>query len=201
MLKALLPFGLTTLVHSLRIKWIGDPLPEKCIVAFWHSRMIAGWWVTREHAVALISKSEDGEYLNSILTKWNYKTVRGSSSTSGKEALEEAINIIRSGNANRLVITPDGPRGPQEIFKRGAFIAAQELHLPLYFLFIEYKHAIHLRKSWDEFQIPYPFSTVYVSAHQVETLNFPLEHEEQKSFLLETSRKYNNPIGAIATQA
>lgn len=183
MLRNLLPSGMTTLVHSLRFKWIGDPLPEKCIVAFWHSQMIGGWWVSRENALALVSKSKDGEYLNKILVKWGYKTVRGSSSVSGKEALTEAIEKIRSGEVMRLVITPDGPRGPREIFKRGAFIAAKELNLPLFFLSIEYKGGFDLVKSWDRFQIPYPLSSVIITPHQVDTTNFPSDQDEQKVFL------------------
>ena len=190
MLKTLLPSGLTTLIRSLRIKWVGEPLPEKCIVAFWHSQMLAGWWVSRRDAVALVSKSKDGEYLNNILTKWSYKTVRGSSSVSGKEALEEAIEMIRSGEAKRLVITPDGPRGPREIFKRGAFIAAEELSLPLYFLSIDYRNAMRLPKSWDKFQIPYPFSSVIVTPHEINVSDFPSDPDEQKEYLEKVSLPY-----------
>src|SRR5260221_11017742 len=99
MINRILPSGLTTLIRSLRFKWKGEALPEKCIVAFWHSKMIAGWWVSRKNAVALVSKSQDGEYLHHILEKWKYKTVRGSSSVSGMEALDEAIEMIKSGEA------------------------------------------------------------------------------------------------------
>src|SRR4051812_11191881 len=97
MRKIFFPVGLTLLMKSLRIKWHGEPLPYKCIVTFWHSQMLAGWWVSRQDAVALVSKSKDGEYLTSILGRWKYKTVRGSSSSSGKEALEEAIDLLKTG--------------------------------------------------------------------------------------------------------
>jgi lysophospholipid acyltransferase (LPLAT)-like uncharacterized protein len=192
MLKTLLPSALSALIRSLRIRWIGEPLPEKCIVAFWHSQMLAGWWVSRNNAVALVSKSKDGEYLNSILTKWSYKTVRGSSSVSGKEALDEALEMIQNGKAKKLVITPDGPRGPREVFKRGAFIAAAELSLPLYFLSIQYKNATRLPKSWDKFQIPYPLSTVTITPHQININNFPSAPDEQKEYLEKASIPYRS---------
>ena len=203
MLSTILPSGLTTLIHSLRFKWIGEPLPEKCIVAFWHSQMIAGWWVSRKDAVALVSKSKDGEYLSNILMKWGYKTVRGSSSVSGKEALDEAIEMIRAGEAKRLIITPDGPQGPKEIFKRGAFIAAQESDLPLYFLSINYKNSITLPKSWDKFQVPFPFSKVVIASHLVDTVGFPADLDQQKDFLLTASFVYrsDNSSTAITTEA
>ena len=190
MLRKLLPAGVTALIRTLRFQWRGERLPEKCIVAFWHAQMIAGWWVSRNNAVALVSKSKDGENLNSILRKWSYKTARGSSSVSGKEALDEAIEMIRGGEAKRLVITPDGPRGPKEIFKRGAFISANELSLPLYFLSIEYKSALRLSKSWDTFQVPYPFSSVIITSHRVPTDDFPPDPEKQKEFLENISLSY-----------
>ncbi len=191
MLRTILPPSLTTLIRTLRFKWVGEPLPEKCIVAFWHSRMIGGWWISRKNAVALVSESKDGEYLNKILTNWKYKTVRGSSTRSGKQALSEAVEMIRTGDAKRLVITPDGPQGPKEIFKRGIFIAAQELELPLYFLSIEYKGRIRLLKSWDKFQIPFPLSSVVINSHRLDTTTFPSDPEEQKIFLEQASFPYN----------
>ena len=195
MINKILPSGLTTLIRSLRFKWKGEPLPEKCVVAFWHSKMIAGWWVSRKNAVALVSKSQDGEYLQHILEKWKYQTVRGSSSSSGKEALDEAIEIIKSGEAKRLVITPDGPKGPAEIFKRGIFIAAQELHLPLYFLSIQYNDGMYLMKSWDQFQIPYPLSSIIITPHLIDTSNFPSDPDAQKIFLEKASNPFrSDPI-------
>jgi lysophospholipid acyltransferase (LPLAT)-like uncharacterized protein len=201
MIKTLLPLGLTALIRSLHFTWIGEPLPEKCIVAFWHSQMIAGWWVSRCNAVALVSKSKDGENLNSILKKWSYQTVRGSSSVSGKEALDEAMEIIRNGEARRLVITPDGPQGPREVFKRGAFIASEELELPLYFLSIKYKKAMVLPKSWDNFQIPYPFSKVVITSHLVDTGSLPTELQEQKEFLERASLHYRTFESSELTSA
>jgi hypothetical protein len=203
MLSNILPVGLTGLARSLRFKWIGEPLPEKCIVTFWHSRMIAGWWVARENAIALVSKSKDGEYLNGILTKWSYNVVRGSSSHSGKEALDEAIEMLKDRHAGRLVITPDGPRGPKEIFKRGAFIAARELDVPLYFLSIKYRANIQLLKSWDSFQIPYPLSQVNIISHRIDTRGFPSESEEQKLFLETGSIPFStlHPIVKITVES
>ncbi len=202
MLNTILPPSLTTLIRTLRFKWIGEPLPEKCIVAFWHSRMIGGWWVSRKNAIALVSESKDGEYLNKILTKWKYRTVRGSSTRSGKQALDEAIAMLQTGDGKRIVITPDGPQGPKEIFKRGIFIAGQELELPLYFLSIEYRGRIRLLKSWDKFQVPFPLSSVVITSHRLDTTTFPSDPEEQKIFLEQASFPFStsHPYPSSADQ-
>lgn len=179
--------GISALIRSLRIEWRGDPLPERAVVAFWHAKMLAGWWVARKHAVALVSRSKDGERLAQILESWKYKLVRGSSGKGGSEALDNAIELVRIGAAKRLAITPDGPRGPREVMKRGAFIAAGELGLPLIFLDITYEHAKVLPKSWDRFEVPYPLSKVIIDPHIIDVSDFPNEKEDQQEYLQKLS--------------
>jgi lysophospholipid acyltransferase (LPLAT)-like uncharacterized protein len=107
------------------------------------------------------------------------------------EALTEAMGVIRADASRRLVITPDGPQGPPEIFKRGAFVAALELDVPLYFLEIEHKSKKILNKSWDKFEVPLPFSTVRINVRKIETSNFPEAQEAQNEYLQNISKPFN----------
>ncbi|HYM20370.1 MAG TPA: DUF374 domain-containing protein [Candidatus Kapabacteria bacterium] len=181
--STILAFGVSALVRTLRIRWEGEALPERAVVAFWHAKMLTGWWVSRSNSVAMVSRSKDGEYLSSILSRWKYKLVRGSSGKGGMEALDEAMDLVRSADAQRLVITPDGPQGPAEIFKRGAFIAANGLDLPLYFLEIEHKRKKILSSSWDKFEIPYPFSSVIITPHRIDYTGYLRSEQEQAAYL------------------
>lgn len=132
------------------------------IFLFWHSKMIVGWWLFKNKKVAaIVSKSSDGELLNNLLVKWNYKVVRGSNSKGGKEALQELI--IESNNGYSTVITPDGPRGPVNEIKNGALIISHHCKIPVIPLRIEYKNKFILKKSWDSFEIPLPFSKCSVN--------------------------------------
>jgi lysophospholipid acyltransferase (LPLAT)-like uncharacterized protein len=99
------------------------------------------------------------------------------------EALERAMTRIRKGECRRIVITPDGPRGPIHRLKRGAFLAAQELDLPVYFLRIHYGRARTLEKSWDRFQIPMPFSRVHVKVEKIDLADYPAEIAAQHAWL------------------
>ncbi len=186
---AILGVGLTSLVKTLRIEWNGDPLPEGAVVAFWHSKMIAGWWLAKNDAVAIVSQSKDGQRLAELLAKWKYTLVRGSSSKGGHEALDNAIALIKCGDITNLVITPDGPRGPREVMKRGAFIAAVELGVPLIFLKILYRNATILTKSWDHFEVPYPLSKVIVTPVVIDTSDFPADDKEKQKLYLERISK------------
>lgn len=143
---------------TLRIKIHNVPdFNSNFVFIFWHSQMLVGWWLFKDkNFVALVSRSKDGEILSSILKKWNYKIVRGSSSKGGKEALEEAVLLVKKNNT--IVLTPDGPRGPSNILKNGALIISNLCRVPIVPVKINYSNKLSLKKSWDKFQVPIPFT-------------------------------------------
>jgi lysophospholipid acyltransferase (LPLAT)-like uncharacterized protein len=151
---------------------------------FWHGKMFAGWYAARKQTpVALVSKSKDGELLATVLRGWGYSLTRGSSSKQGREALDRAIELVQTGVRDRLVITPDGPRGPYHRFKRGAFLAAKELDVPLYHLTISYHSRILFVRSWDKFELPRPFSKVDIVVRRIDYTQFPDDPNAQRSWL------------------
>ena len=192
MIKRLLPIAATLLARTLRLRWSGDALPDRAVIVFWHGKMFAGWYASRlKKPVALVSQSEDGKLLASVLERWRYRLVRGSSGKKGMEALTEAMNIIRNREANRLVITPDGPRGPYHKLKRGAFVAATDLGEPLYMLTIKYQAPIQFVRSWDRFELPLPFSSVSIDVKRVDIVDFPSDDiEAQKVWLDSLSHRF-----------
>lgn len=135
------------------------------VLAFWHGSMVIGWYLHRPAPAyaggmhALVSRSNDGEYLSAILDMWGYTLIRGSSHRGGKEAMQIMTDEVKNGA--RLVVTPDGPTGPRHVMKIGAVRAAQQASAPLLIASIQTEKKYHL-KSWDRFEIPYPFSRVDV---------------------------------------
>lgn len=184
MILKLLPLLVTLVARTQRFQWIGSRPTGPCVVMFWHGKMFGGWFAMRKlHPVALVSKSKDGEILSSVLSAWHYKLVRGSSKKQGMEALEEAIEAVRSHKAGALVITPDGPRGPRQQYKRGAFVAARALDVPLYHVHISYSSYRTFQKSWDKFEIPLPFRTITLRAEPIDHSGYPDDREEQRTWL------------------
>ncbi len=164
MINRMLPIAVTLLARTLRIRWSGERIPQRAVIMFWHGTMLAGWFsVRKRNPIALVSRSKDGNILATVLAFWGYALARGSSKKRGMEALTEAMEQVRDGHADTLAITPDGPRGPRHVYKRGAFIAARELELPLYRLEITC-HRKKVLKSWDKFEVPLPFSRVDIHA-------------------------------------
>ena len=147
-------------VHNFEVIKNLEKVNKNYIVAFWHGSMLIGWYLQKNKKfAALVSKSKDGDILTSILKKWNFYVVRGSSSKGGHDALDEMIKLIQ--NNYNLAITPDGPTGPIYKMKPGAVIVSHRIQVPLILLGIGIKNKWQL-KSWDQFEIPKPFSKVEV---------------------------------------
>src|SRR5262245_55741376 len=88
------------------------------IYAFWHESILAMIGVRRIRNMAvLISRHQDGEYITQIARRLGASVVRGSSTRGGQAAL---LGMLQASEANHLLITPDGPRGPRRQFRSGA---------------------------------------------------------------------------------
>lgn len=135
---------------------------QRCVVAFWHGSMLIGWYLHRpasyaDRMSALVSQSNDGEYLSTVLERWKYHLIRGSSHIGGKEAMQLMVDSVMDGYT--LAITPDGPRGPRQELKMGAIRTAQRANVPLFLVGFASRKKKNLR-SWDAFEIPAPWSKV-----------------------------------------
>lgn len=158
-----------SLKATLRLR-IEDPQgllsrPEEAPVIFsiWHNRLslsMSMWNVFREHfpgigLAALISASKDGALLARSLERFHIQPVRGSSSRRGAQALRELTSWVERGYC--VAITPDGPRGPKYSVQEGIIALARLTGRPIVPVGVEISSKWQL-KSWDRFQIPYPFA-------------------------------------------
>lgn len=133
---------------------------EPVIFAVWHGRLLPLTYYHRHRDItAIISQSEDGEYIARVVEGWGYATVRGSTSRGGGAALRGLVKAARSGRS--LAITPDGPRGPRQRLQPGVITAAQMTGLPIIPLAGGASRA-WWPGSWDRFCIPKPFARVRV---------------------------------------
>ncbi|MGQ0695212.1 MAG: lysophospholipid acyltransferase family protein [Nitrospiraceae bacterium] len=100
------------------------------ILAFWHAQQLMipiGYRGTGSHV--LISQHGDGEIIARIIARFGHEAVRGSSTRGGSGALRALIKLGRSGQD--LVVTPDGPKGPRQVAKRGVVQLAKATGLPI----------------------------------------------------------------------
>ena len=133
------------------------------VAVTWHNRLfffpIAFPRHVCERTVAVISASRDGQYIADFAAQCGLKAVRGSSSRGGASAQLGAVQACREGM--NVVFTPDGPRGPKYVMKRGPVQLAGKMGKKIIPVCIN-AGACWTLKSWDGFQIPKPFTKLTI---------------------------------------
>jgi lysophospholipid acyltransferase (LPLAT)-like uncharacterized protein len=145
---------------------------EPSVVLLWHNRLFLVPWALKNlrymrPVCGLVSASRDGANLAALFKFIGIRTVRGSSSRLGREALQELIRQCREGND--VAVTPDGPRGPVYSMRPGAVLAARRVNAPMVLLGFHCTRAWRLG-SWDRFLIPWPFSRVVLRSEVLRPL-------------------------------
>ena len=138
------------------------------IIAFWHeyilfaSLMFKKTMSKDDMCSVIISEHFDGDIIAKVISYFNLKDIRGSSTRGGVKALKESFKALNDGI--NLAITPDGPKGPRHNVADGIVSIAKKKGVPI--VAYSYKANSFWRlKSWDKFLIPKPFSRVdfYIS--------------------------------------
>lgn len=157
-LARLAPWLFYQLARTWHIRVSGELPQGAAVIAFWHGDMLPVWkHFADTQSMALISLSRDGSLLSQLVERWGFVTIRGSSSKGGSEALASMVDAL--GTGRRLLITPDGPRGPRHVMKPGAAVAAHRARVPLVLCRVSAAWAAH-GSNWDRFLIPLPFAPI-----------------------------------------
>jgi hypothetical protein len=155
---------------TIRYRWERDSrqLPQAgrpYIFCLWHNRLpLSVMWYRQFveagrapfRAAALVSASRDGAMMTRVLELFGIEPARGSSSRRGTQALIELATW--AGRGHDLGLAADGPRGPKYEIKPGIVALAQMTRRPIVPVSYHLTRKLTL-KSWDNFQIPLPFST------------------------------------------
>jgi hypothetical protein len=130
---------------------------RKFIWAVWHSRMLLLNYLTKgSEGTAMVSGSEDGEFVARILKRQGHEAIRGSTTRGGIKALSALIKKLKEKQRPSIII-PDGPQGPRFKVKLGIIILARETGHPI----LPFSYSAKRMKvfaSWDRFILPYPFT-------------------------------------------
>ena len=73
----------------------------------------------------------------------------------------EMVRLMRAGAPTAFTI--DGPKGPRYVAKMGAVLLAKKTGNPILPFTIAAQHHWTVRRSWDQFQVPRPFTRVRVT--------------------------------------
>ncbi len=128
------------------------------IMAFWHGRILPATIYFKNRGIVVItSENFDGEWIAGIIERFGYGTARGSTSRGGRRALIQMMRDMEAGKPTGFTL--DGPRGPARVAQAGAVWLSKATGNPVLPFHLEADRHWTI-KSWDQTQIPKPFSTV-----------------------------------------
>lgn len=169
------PFGALDYLNSV------DNKPIVAII--WHNRLLFfPLSMKRAHrlrAAAVISASRDGNMLEDVVKMFKVSPIRGSSSRNALQALRGCFD--EKNRDKHLVFTPDGPRGPLYKMSNGPVIVASRLQRYILPLALNYSHFFSL-KTWDHFQIPWPFSRLEIVYGEKMTIPQDISNTEFETY-------------------
>jgi lysophospholipid acyltransferase (LPLAT)-like uncharacterized protein len=142
---------------------------KRCIVMLWHNRLAVIAEILNKHApqfiyAAFISKSRDGEPLALIANSYRAGRAIRVPHQAKHQALKIVIETLKR-KKQVILFTPDGPRGPRYKIKPGIILAAKEAEAVI-IPFTWTADRFWTLKTWDQFRLPRPFSTLSVSFGQ-----------------------------------
>ncbi len=128
------------------------------LICLWHGRMLMGMdFFGRRDWRVLVSPSDDGNLSESMLRRFGYEVIRGSTSSGGARALRQMRNAL--GRGENVILTPDGPRGPAHSMNPGVAWLARATGHPILPIGLACDRAWRMN-SWDRFTIPKPGARV-----------------------------------------
>ena len=137
------------------------------IPVYWHQQqLLPGKYLLGHQSDGLklgflVSPSVDGEMPAMILRRAGAHAIRGSSSATGARALRDYyLAITRDGISP--TITPDGPKGPAQIFKPGAILLSQLSGKPILPMAFAARRSYRF-PTWDRFILPLPFTSTVLA--------------------------------------
>jgi lysophospholipid acyltransferase (LPLAT)-like uncharacterized protein len=132
------------------------------IYTFWHNRVfLSTYFWKKRRIVVMTSQSFDGEYIARFIQRFGYGAARGSSTRGGIGAIVEMVRLMRAGCPTAFTI--DGPKGPRYVAKMGAVLLAKKTGNPILPFTITPQRFWTAKRSWDQFQIPLPFTRARVN--------------------------------------
>ena len=160
---------------------------KQCIIALWHNRTFAPCYVYRYlikgtvPVSLLTSASKDGALLATVAEHYGMRAVRGSSHRRGVAGFRDMLRELEAGCC--MCITPDGPKGPIYKCHPGVIRLASVSGLPILPMCIDIPNGWRLKKAWDGFVIPKPFSKLTVTAREPLFVPGNLDDETQKEYM------------------
>lgn len=152
----------------------------------------------KKQPCVLSSKHRDGKFASKTMAIFNFKEILGSTINKSKlhqaqesGAVKSIMTIMREiKNGSSIHLAPDGPRGPLRKINSKIVDIAKKTEIPIFPVAIKYCFKKQLR-SWDEFQIPFPFGKIVVEYMEPLYIDENSDFEQSNLILENRMNKFN----------
>ena len=154
--------------------------PFPILICSWHNcfLLVARYFKhTNTSLWAVSSTHKDSKIMASILKKWNFKLIKGSSTRGWRNVIKKMMLLFQNPN-NIIAVTNDGPKGPPFVAKKGSISLALKQQVQIIAVSATASQYWKL-PSWDQTIIPKPFSTIYIQFAPVFIDNPPKTQEDE----------------------
>lgn len=135
---------------------------QRYLYCVWHDSMVIPAFAGKQrYSTALISQHADGCFVAQVLRILGMSTIRGSTHRIAPAAIRELLHVSQS---QHIVITPDGPRGPNRQMSVGIVHIASRTGCAVIPTAYSSSRCWRIKGSWSDLIIPKPFAKVVLLA-------------------------------------
>jgi lysophospholipid acyltransferase (LPLAT)-like uncharacterized protein len=141
-------------------------LQQEGVFYFWHQHILSAmffFFVQKVTMSCIVSPSNDGKFAGFICQKFGWNVLYGSAHKSPITLLRYALTELTA--KGRLCLVGDGSRGPAFQLQPGITYLAEKTSKPIIYIECVPSRAFTFTKSWDQFKLPLPFSTITITIH------------------------------------
>jgi lysophospholipid acyltransferase (LPLAT)-like uncharacterized protein len=132
-----------------------DEFRGPIIFVFWHEYLLAPFYIGGQTNTSILtSRHRDANWIAEAARHLGFRTIRGSTSKGGSQAL---LEFLRHEASRNLGIACDGPLGPRRQMAPGPIYLSSRLQIPLVLYGAGYDRPWRV-DTWDRFAVPRPGS-------------------------------------------
>lgn len=145
------------------IEYLESEYPEKFVVFIWHGDSYCYYpFLNGKQLNIVTTQNKRGGVISRISKHFGYDVIRLPDSAADGNYIFQIKNQINKKNNANLVLSVDGPTGPEHEINDFAMIMALFSKRKILPLSVEVEHSFTLKNRWDNLKIPLPFNRITV---------------------------------------
>lgn len=159
------------------LEYLESDYPDKFVLFIWHGDSYCYYpFLKRKKLNIVTTQNRRGGVITRISNYFGYDVLRLPDSAADGHYIFQLKNKINKTNNANLVLSVDGPQGPEHEIKDFDLIMAIFSKREILPLTVDVKHSINLNSRWDKLKIPLPFNKITINVNAP----FKIEKKDRK---------------------